>query len=87
MKTVSIREAKERLSELIAAAHHGESIVLADGDRKVTLEPTTRIDPEVDSPELEAELLKAANGPFTPYSPAEMREKCDEVVRQRRKRQ
>ena len=87
MRTVTIREAKEQLSQLIAAAHQGESIVLMDGDRKVTLEPTARIDPEGDSPDLEAELLKAAKGPFTPYSPEEMRGRCDEIVRQRRKGQ
>ena len=87
MRTVTIREAKEQLSQLIAAAHQGESIVLTDGDRKVTLEPTTQIDPELDSPELEAHLLEAAKGPFTPYSPEEMRERCGEIVRQRRKRQ
>jgi hypothetical protein len=39
---------------------------------------------EADSPELEAELLKAANGPFTPYSSEEMREACEKIIREKR---
>ena len=42
------------------------------------------LDPEVDSPELEAELLQAANGPFTPFSPEDLREACEQVARQKR---
>jgi hypothetical protein len=36
-------------------------------------ESPVALDPEVDSPELESELLKAIDGPFTPYSSEEMR--------------
>ena len=35
------------------------------------------VDVEEDSPELEAELLKAADGPFRPYAP----ENLDEIAR------
>ena len=42
------------------------------------------LDPEVDSPELEAELLKAADGPFTPFVPGDLRRACEEVARKRR---
>jgi len=42
------------------------------------------LDPEVDSPELEAELLKAAKGPFTPFAPEDLREACAQVARQKR---
>ena len=42
------------------------------------------IDPEVDSPELEAELLKAANEPFTPFSPEDLRDACEQVARKKR---
>jgi hypothetical protein len=52
--------------------------VLTDGDKQVTLAPRV-LDLEEDSPELEAELLKAANGPFTPYSPEEMRAACEKI--------
>jgi len=44
------------------------------------------LDPEVDSPELEAELLKAADGPFTPYSSEEMRELGEQIIREKRKK-
>ena len=36
-------------------------------------EPRPTFDAEVDSPEMEAELLKAIDGPYTPYSAEEMR--------------
>jgi len=42
------------------------------------------LDPEVDSPELEAELLKAAKGPFTPFAPEDLREACEQVARKKR---
>ena len=84
MKAVSIREAQGQLGQLIAEACRGETIVLTDGDKRVTLEPTVPLDLEEDSPELEAELLKAANGPFTPYSSEEMRAACEKIVREKR---
>jgi hypothetical protein len=58
--------------------------VLTDGDRRVTLEPGVALDLEEDSPELEAELLKAANGPFSPYHESELREITDRVLHERR---
>ena len=75
MKTLTIHEAQGQLAQLIAAAHAGESVVLTDGERRVVLEPRTAPDLEEDSPELEAELLKAAGSPVTPYSREEMRER------------
>ena len=42
-------------------------------------------DPEVDSPELEAELLKAIDGPYTPYSAGQMREIGERIIREKRK--
>jgi hypothetical protein len=57
--------------------------VLTDGDNRVTLAPRV-LDLEEDNPELEAELLKAANGPFTPYSSEEMRAACEKVIREKR---
>ena len=83
MKAISIREAQEQLGQLVAEACRGETIVLTDGDNRVTLEPRV-LDLEEDSPELEAELLKAANGPFTPYSSEEMRAACEKIVREKR---
>ena len=44
------------------------------------------LDPEVDSPELEAELLKAAKGPFTPFAPEDLREACEQIAREKRRK-
>ena len=84
MKAISIREAEGQLGQLVAEACRGETIVLTDGDNEVTLSPRPFLDLEEDSPELEAELLKAANGPFSPYHESELREIADGVLRERR---
>ena len=44
------------------------------------------LDPEVDSPELEAELLKAIDGPYTPYSAEEFREIGERIIREHGKK-
>lgn len=46
--------------------------------------PPGGLDLEVDSPELEAELLKAASRPHEPFEPEDLRAACEEVIRQRR---
>jgi len=84
MKAIPVQEAQGQLGELIAEACRGEVIVLTDGDKQVTLEPGAPLDLEADCPELEAELLKAASGPFTPYSSDEMRAACEKAVREKR---
>jgi hypothetical protein len=86
MKAVSIREAQGQLGELIAQACRGETIVLTDGNNEVTLAPRV-LDLEEDSPELEAELLKAANGPFRPFHEGELREIADKALREHRAKQ
>jgi len=83
MKAISIREAEGQLGQLVAEACRGETIVLTDGDNRVTLAPRI-LDLEEDSPELEAELLKAVNGPHSPYSSEEMRAACERVIREKR---
>lgn len=47
--------------------------------------PEAPLDLEVDSPELEAELLKAIDGPYTPYSSEEMREIGERIIRKHAK--
>ena len=74
MKAVTVGEAQSRLRELIAQACQGELIVLTDGEKQVALEPHVSVDLEADSPELEAELLKAVNGPHAPFDENELRE-------------
>jgi antitoxin (DNA-binding transcriptional repressor) of toxin-antitoxin stability system len=80
MKTIPIGEAQAQLGDLVAEACRGEEIVLTDGSRQVRLEPRATLDPEEDSPELEAELLKAVDGPFAPYSSAEMQRLGERIL-------
>ena len=82
MKAVTVQEAQTQLGQLITEACGGELIVVTDGNKQVALEP--RVAEGEESPELEAELLKAANGPFTPYSATEMRESCQRIIREKR---
>lgn len=84
MKAITIQEAQGQLGQLIAKACRGELIVLTDGDKSVTLYPGDSLDLEEDSPELEAELLKAANGVFTPLREGELREIADRALQEHR---
>ena len=84
MKAITVQEAQTQLGKLVAEACQGEHIVLTDGENQVTLSPHTELDLDEDSPELEAELLKAAKGPFTPYSSEEMRAACERILREKR---
>lgn len=86
MKTFTVAEAQKQLSQIIADVNRGEYIVLSDGDQKVTLCPGGVIDLEEDSPELEAELLKAADGPFTEYSPEALEEIGKGIIEKHRKK-
>ena len=84
MKAVTIREAQGQLGELIAEACRGEFIVLTDGDKQVALEPRVALDLEEDSPELEAELLRAVNGPHAPLVESELRETANKALAEHR---
>jgi hypothetical protein len=44
------------------------------------LSPSPFLDLEEDGLELEAELLKAVNGPHSPYSSEEMRAACEKIL-------
>jgi antitoxin (DNA-binding transcriptional repressor) of toxin-antitoxin stability system len=83
MKAVSIQEAEGQLGELFAKARKGETIVLTDGEFRMTLEPFIS-DPEEESPELEAALLKAVNGPHSPMREGELREIAEQALREHR---
>ena len=83
MKTLTVREAQGQLAELIAEAHQGAVIVLTDGEKQVWLDTRQPQDLESDGPELEAELLKAIDGPFTPYSPQEMRSIGERIIKEK----
>lgn len=49
-------------------------------------EEPSSLNPEEDTPELEAELLKAADAPLKPYSRDGMQAVCDLIVRDHRRR-
>ena len=49
-------------------------------------EPRPPLNPEVESPELEAELLKAVKGPHAPFSETELRAVADRARREHRAR-
>ena len=78
MKSLTVRVAKEEMTHVLAEAHHGDVIVLTDGERQIQLEAVPPhggaldLDLEENSPELEAELLKAVQGPHAPYSESEL---------------
>jgi hypothetical protein len=74
MKTVTVTAAQPELRRLVEEAYQGTAVVLAYGEKRVKLERyapatgTVDLDPERDSAQLEAELLMAIRGLFTPYS-------------------
>jgi PHD/YefM family antitoxin component YafN of YafNO toxin-antitoxin module len=88
MKVITVTEAQGRLPEIIYEVLQGEYIVLKDGDREVCLTPrdTHELDVEEDSPELEAELLKAADQPSKPFSFEELRAIGKRLIREHRQK-
>ena len=85
MKTFTVQEAQTQLGQLIAEANDGDIIVLTDGRQKVTLQPGAALSLEEDSLEMEAELLKAIDGPYTPYSSEEMRGIVERIIREEKR--
>jgi hypothetical protein len=89
MKTLTVRVPKKQLTELIAEAQPGDVVVLTDGERNMTLVTNLAesgaldLDLNEDSPELAAELLKAARGPFTPYSHQDLEDVASQVLREK----
>lgn len=80
MKTFTVLEAQDRLAEIISEVNKGELIVLKNREEQVTLHAGQFIDPNEDSPELEAELLKGIDGPLSAYSRVEMRSECEKAI-------
>lgn len=54
-------------------------------DERIPHQPSD-INPDEDTPELEAELLKAANSPLKPYSRLEMQAVCDRILVEHRRK-
>jgi hypothetical protein len=86
MKTLTVREAEGQLASLIKEAHAGNVIVLKDGDKQVWLAAEQPLDLDEDSPELEAELLKAIDGPYAPHVPGDLRKITEQVIREKQGR-
>jgi len=78
MRTVRVTGTQPELRKLVEEAFAGAQVVLAYGDKRVKLERYTPasgaadLDLQADSAELEAELLKAVRGTFSPYSREEL---------------
>lgn len=85
MKTLTVQEAQGQLGQLIAEANRGDVIMLTNGVERVTLTAGEYLDSEQDSPELETELLKAIDGPYTPYSSDEMRAIVERIIREEKR--
>lgn len=88
MKTLSLTEAGGQLAGLVAEAHRGQPVLLSDGGKLVILErfdplpPSPVADPEADSPELEAELLKGVRSSHSDYSRAELEQSLARIIRE-----
>lgn len=92
MKTLTVQIPKDQLSRVISEAHHGDVIILTDGERRLSLETSPAeggaldLDLDEDSPELAAELLKAVGGPFTPYSRKDLEAIANQVQKQKHRK-
>lgn len=85
MKTLTVQEAQTHLGSLLAEANDGNLIVVTDGERKVTPTAGAVLDLDEDSPELERELLKGIDAPYTSYSAEEMRNIVERVIREEKR--
>jgi antitoxin (DNA-binding transcriptional repressor) of toxin-antitoxin stability system len=86
MKTLTVTQAKSRLGKLVDAVHAGEPIILVHNEMLVKVERSEPFEPEADSPELEAMLLKAVTGPHTPYSKKDLEAVAAKVKRELRRK-
>jgi hypothetical protein len=74
----TVREIKAAI-EALSTSERAELV-------RLLRESPSALEPEVDSPELEAELLKAVDGPYTPFSSEEMRAIGERSIREKRGR-
>jgi hypothetical protein len=85
MKTLTVSQAKTRLASLVDAVQKRGPVVLIHGNKLAKLDRYELLDPEVDSPQIEAALLEAVREPHAPYSREEMESVLARVVREDRK--
>jgi hypothetical protein len=72
MKAMTVREAKPQLGRLVEQVQQGAPVILVQGNKLAKLERYELLDPECDSPQLEAMLLEAVRGPHAAYSRKEL---------------
>ena len=82
MKTLTVDQAKTRLGKLVDQVHGGAPVLLVHKNKLVKLERYEPLDPEFDSPQLEAMLLKAVTGPHSPYSKRDLEAVAAKVRRE-----
>ena len=68
MKTMTVSQAKSRLGKLVDKVQRGSPVILVNGNKLAKLERYDLLDPEFDSPQLEAMLLEAVEGPHSPLT-------------------
>jgi hypothetical protein len=81
MKTMTVRDAKQQLGKLVEKVQHAPPVILVQGDKLAKLERYDLLDPECDSPQLQAMLLEAVRGPHAPYSRKELEAILEKVIR------
>jgi hypothetical protein len=86
MKTLTVSQAKARLGSLVDEVQKRGPVVLIHGNRLAKLERYELLDPETDSPQVEAALLEAVQGPHSPYSREEMEAVLARVSKGERRR-
>jgi PHD/YefM family antitoxin component YafN of YafNO toxin-antitoxin module len=86
MKTLTVSQAKPQLAKLVDKVHAGAPVVLVHKNKLVKLERYEPLDPEYESPELEAMLLKAVTGPHSPYSKKDLESVASRVRREMRRK-
>ena len=88
MKKMMVEEAMERLPELCDEAERGEMVLLQRGDQTFILWPTVGgrlLASDWEDPSLEADLLKAVEGPHRELSLDALQERMEDLIAGRRK--
>ena len=86
MRTMTVREAKPQLGKLVEKVQRGGPVILVQGNKLAKLERYEPLDPEFDTPQLEAMLLESVQGPHSPYSRKELEAILDGVRKDARKK-
>ena len=86
MKTMTVSQARTRLGTLVDRVQKGSPVILIHGNKLAKLERYELLDPEADSPQIEAALLEAVQGPHAPYSRREMESVLAKVCQEERQR-